>query len=134
MEEEEEEAKNNPKLDVLDLISVKAKQGIGITVDLEALAGIEKKIDAADASGDGNVDIGELQSLMGDIDLSTAFPGKVSTSRSSIVMLCTSRSSIVMLCWLVVLVVFPKCFEHGIHRVFADIHACTVTKRNHGDV
>ena len=124
MEEEEEEAKNNPKLDVLDLISVKAKQGIGITVDLEALAGIEKKIDAADASGDGNVDIGELQSLMGDIDLSTAFPGKVSTS----------RSSIVMLCWLVVLVVFPKCFEHGIHRVFADIHACTVTKRNHGDV
>jgi hypothetical protein len=80
MEEEEEEAKNNPKLDVLDIISVKAKQGIGIAVDLEALAGIEKKIDAADASGDGNVDLTELQSLMGDIDLSTVFPGKVSTS------------------------------------------------------
>jgi hypothetical protein len=80
MEEEEEEAKNSPKLDVLDIISVKAKQGIGIAVDLEALAGIEKKIDAADASGDGNVDISELQSLMGDIDLSIAFPGKVSTS------------------------------------------------------
>jgi hypothetical protein len=66
----------------LDLLAVKAKQGIGITVDLEALAGIEKKMDEADASGDGNVDMTELQSLMGEIDLSVAFPGKVKTTQS----------------------------------------------------
>jgi hypothetical protein len=78
MEEEEEEAAKNPKLDVLDIIAVKAKQGVGINVDLAALAGIEQKMDEADASGDGNVDLTELQKLMGDIDLSKAFPGKVS--------------------------------------------------------
>jgi hypothetical protein len=77
MEEEEEEAAKNPKLDVLDIIAVKAKQGVGINVDLAALAGIEQKMDEADASGDGNVDLTELQKLMGDIDLSKAFPGKV---------------------------------------------------------
>ena len=75
MEEEEQDS----KLDVLDVIAVKAKQSMGITVDLAALAGIEQKIDNADASGDGNVDLAELQKLMGEIDLSAAFPGKVST-------------------------------------------------------
>ncbi len=62
---------------MLDILAVKAKQGIGITVDLAALAGIEQKMDEADASGDGNVDLAELQKLMGEIDLSVAFPGKV---------------------------------------------------------
>jgi hypothetical protein len=66
---------------MLDILAVKAKQGIGITVDLAALAGIEQKMDEADASGDGNVDLTELQKLMGEIDLSVAFPGKVNTPR-----------------------------------------------------
>ena len=75
MEEEEQDS----KLDVLDVIAVKAKQSMGIAVDLAALAGIEQKIDNADASGDGNVDLAELQKLMGEVDLTAAFPGKVST-------------------------------------------------------
>ncbi len=75
----EEEEQDN-KLDVLDIIAVKAKQGVGIAVDLAALAGIEQKIDNADASGDGNIDLAELQKLMGEVDLSAAFPGKVSST------------------------------------------------------
>jgi hypothetical protein len=71
------EEEDSQKLDVLDIIAVKAKQSVGINVDLAALAGIEQKMDEADASGDGNVDLAELQKLMGDIDLSKAFPGKV---------------------------------------------------------
>jgi hypothetical protein len=76
----EEEERDN-KLDVLDIIAVKAKQGVGIAVDLAALAGIEQQIDNADASGDGNLDLAELQKLMGDVDLSVAFPGKVSSNQ-----------------------------------------------------
>lgn len=68
---------------MLDIIAVQTKQNIGIAVDLSALAGIEEKLDNADASGDGKVDLSELQSLMGDVDLSTVFPGKVSTCQSS---------------------------------------------------
>ena len=117
MEEEEEEAQKNPQLEVLDLLAVKAKQGIGITVDLEALAGIEKKMDEADASGDGNVDMTELQSLMGEIDLSVAFPGKVKTTQSTFFHL--PKRSI--------------CFIRDVHRVATDSHYFTVTKRNHGD-
>jgi hypothetical protein len=71
------EEEDSQKLDVLDIIAVKAKQSVGINVDLAVLAGIEQKMDEADASGDGNVDLTELQKLMGDIDLSKAFPGKV---------------------------------------------------------
>ncbi len=77
----EEEQQDN-KLDVLDIIAVKAKQGIGIAVDLAAIAGIEQRIDNADASGDGNVDLAELQKLMGEVDLSSAFPGKVRTNQN----------------------------------------------------
>jgi hypothetical protein len=66
---------------VLDIVAVKAKQGIGMDVDLATLAGIEAKIDNADASGDGNVDMSELEAILGD-DVKSAFPGKVSVTQS----------------------------------------------------
>jgi hypothetical protein len=72
-----EEEENNFELDVLDAIAVKAKQTMGIPVDFAALAGIEQKVECADTSGDGSVDLAELQKMMDEVDLSAVFPGKV---------------------------------------------------------
>ena len=64
---------------MLDIVVVKAKKGIGM--DLATIAGMEAKIDNADASGEGNVDMSELEAILGD-DVKSAFPGKVSVTQS----------------------------------------------------
>ncbi len=50
---------------MLDILAAKAKEGVGIKVDLGAIAGIER-IDNADNDGDGKVDLKELEAIMGD--------------------------------------------------------------------
>jgi hypothetical protein len=60
-EEEEESA----ELEVLDILAAKAKEGVGIKVDLGAIAGIQQ-LNNADNDGDGKVDMRELEAIMGD--------------------------------------------------------------------
>jgi hypothetical protein len=64
---------------VLDILAAKAKEGVGIKVDLGAIAGIER-IDNADNDGDGKVDLKELEAIMGDdIKVCTASPCAATT-------------------------------------------------------
>jgi hypothetical protein len=75
--EEEEQAvlKGDAKIDVLDLLLHKGKESVGIPIDLNALAGLEQRLNDADQDGDGMVDLSELDKLLGG-DSEEMFPGK----------------------------------------------------------
>jgi hypothetical protein len=74
--DEEEAVKNGKsKIDVLDLLLHKSKERMGLPVDLNALAGLEQRLNDADEDGDGLVDLSELDKLLGG-DSEAMFPGK----------------------------------------------------------
>jgi hypothetical protein len=77
-DEETAAAEGQTKIDVLDLLLHKGKESVGMPVDLNALAGLEQRLNDADQDGDGLVDLAELDKLLG-ADSEEMFPGKTPT-------------------------------------------------------